>query len=128
MSMQLQQHSAGHGPSLPQAHVLGAHLATRVGQMWPHATTQVVPPRSDVQGSTALHAAALCSTESMALLLLDIVTQASQSQLSARTQATLESSMLMQLLRARDAHGRTPLHVAAGVANFQARFACVSSV
>jgi ankyrin repeat protein len=115
-------HSACHGPSEAQATVLGAHLAEAVHTMWPTPEPAIVPPRSDMQGFTVLHAAALASREAMAMLLLDAATHALTAKLMSREQASLESSMLVQLLRARDVHGRTPLHVAAGAANAAVRF------
>jgi hypothetical protein len=120
-AVQLRLRNACHGPSHAQAAILGAHLAEAVHNMWPQPKPCIVPARSNMQGFTALHAAALASRDAMAVMLVDAATHASAAQLAKREQASLEESMLVQLLRARDAHGRTPLHVAAGAANAAVR-------
>lgn len=115
--VQINQYAAAHGPSLAQANVLGAHLGGTVHSMWPNPAPCIVPPRADVQGFTALHAAALSAQGTMTMLLLDMVLHASGAQLATRELATMESSLLVRLLKARDAHGRSAIHVAAGAAN-----------
>ena len=93
--------------------------------MWPNPAPAIVPPRADIQGFTALHAAALSAQGTMTMLLLDMVLHASGTQLATRELASMEGTLLVRLLKARDAHGRSAIHVAAGAANAAVRPSCV---
>jgi ankyrin repeat protein len=89
--------------------ILSSQLASVSQDLQSIATRVVVPRKEDCQGFSALHVAVLSTRSEATSLLLD-----SAARTSCKTESTLlRIGYLEALLKARDAHGRTALHVAA---------------
>jgi ankyrin repeat protein len=127
-AVQLGMHEGGHGPSATQILILGCHIAEATHALWPEPNPSVVPPERDTQGFTALHAAALSSRPAITMLLLEVATRAAAEHLASCSQDAIDASLLQRMLRARDAFGRTPMHVAAGAANASVRLAAIAAI
>jgi ankyrin repeat protein len=89
--------------------ILSSQLAAISTDLQLEATRVVVPPKDDFQGFSALHFAVMSRRPEATIILLE-----SAGRTSSKTESTLvRVGYLEALLKARDAHGRTALHVAA---------------
>lgn len=109
--------AAGHGPSAAQIGVLNGQLAGLAPDLQPDAPRRVIPAPSDLAGFSALHVAVRSARQEVTTLLLDAAARTD----SKAGPAAPRTGISEALLRARDAHGRTALHVAASAHGGQVR-------